>query len=414
MAKPRLAVLSHVLPLPRTSGQKQRVFNTLRAAREQFHLTFITFAPQAEVEETRRTMQTICDDVVVLPSRYHRSTAKKWAHRVRGGLKSLRTGLRFSNYVIGDVELEPARLKRELASRKFDVALFEYWHAYRSAAVFQRAGIPCVLDMHDVLWMARTQRLDEDRRLPAPIKRHVLQKYRATEEHAWKAFDALIAINQAELELVKDTLPAHNVFYCPMGVDIAHWAYSREPTPGPRRIAYYGELSAPHNQEAAMRTFDEIMPRVWRKYPDVELWLVGRNPPESMRALAADPRIKVTGFLEDVRPVLRTMTAVVCPWRGRYGFRSRLIEVMALGVPVVSSADGVHGMGLQHGRGLLLGETFDELADHTLALVGNESYATSQSHLAREVVEAEFDLDKTYRKMIGELQMWIAQKAARA
>lgn len=409
MPKPRLAVLSHVMPLPRNSGQKQRIFHTLRAAREQFHLTFITVAHATAVEETRRALLTVCDDAIVLASRYSGSKAVKLAHRMRGALSSLRTGLLFSNYLIGDVELSPERMRAVLAKHEFDLALFEYWHAYRATEVFQQAGIPCVLDMHDILWMARTQRLNENTRLPSWIRDRAIRKYRASEESAWRRFDALIAINQAELALTKATVPNRRVFYCPMGVDVAQWAYSWEPVPAAPRIAYYGDLGSGYNQQAALRTFSEVMPRVWAANPAAELWLVGRNPSEALRALTADPRVKVPGYLEDVRPTLRTMTTVVCPWRGRYGFRSRLIEVMALGVPVVSSVDGVHGMGLEHGRGLLLGDTSDELAAHTARLVTDHAFATEQSRAARDVVVEAFNMDGTYRKLMNELDDWRAR-----
>lgn len=394
------------MPLPRNSGQKQRIFHTLRAAREQFHLTFITVAAPEAVDETRRTLLTVCDDAIVLPSRYSSSKAVKVKHRLRGALRSLRTGLLFSNYLIGDVELSPERMRDVLAKHQFDIALFEYWHAHRATEVFRKAGVPCVLDMHDVLWMARTQRLNENTRLPAWVRNRAIRKYRTSEESAWQRFDALIAINQAELELVKATVPHHQVFYCPMGVDISQWSYSWEPVPSAPRIAYYGDLGSAYNQEAALRTFSDVMPRVWATNPSAELWLVGRNPPESLRALTADPRIKVPGYIEDVRSTLRTMTAVVCPWRGRYGFRSRLIEVMALGVPVVSSVDGVHGMGLQHGRGLFLGDTTEELAAHVVSLVTNPELASAQSRAARDVVVEAFDMDKTYRRLMSELGEW--------
>src|SRR5690606_14691233 len=111
------------------------------------------------------------------------------------------------------------------------------------------------------------------------------------------------------------------------GIDLQKWPYSWQPAQPPR-IAYYGGLGSPHNQRDALQCYEEIMPTVWAHFPDVELWIVGSRPPATIQALAEqDSRVTVTGFVERVQDVLQTMTAVLCPWTGKYGFRSRLIEV---------------------------------------------------------------------------------------
>jgi glycosyltransferase involved in cell wall biosynthesis len=146
------------------------------------------------------------------------------------------------------------------------------------------------------------------------------------------------------------------------------------------------------------------MPEIWRTFPDAELWLVGSNPPESLRALAVeDSRIKVTGFVESVQQILRTMSVVICPWSGTYGFRSRLVEVMALGVPVVASADAAYGMDLSSGKGIFLCEDIEELVSRTLDLLREPGLAVEQSRLARQQVEDLFSLDNTYIRLMREL-----------
>ena len=88
-----------------------------------------------------------------------------------------------------------------------------------------------------------------------------------------------------------------------------------------------------------------------------------------MLALARDPRVKVTGFVEEVAPLLASMHAAVVPWIGRYGFRSRVVELMAVGVPVVATPDAVAGMDLHDGEEILLGESTEELARALVALL---------------------------------------------
>jgi glycosyltransferase involved in cell wall biosynthesis len=405
--KPRLLVLSHVLPFPRSTGQQQRVFYTLQAAREAFHVTFATPVRVGDVEKVREELSTVCDESILLPSRYSRSKAEKALHRTAGTFYAFGTGLKLSNYVIGRLEFSPARVAFHLTPNSFDCVLFEYWHAASSVAVFREKGIPCVLDMHDILWQSYTQQLNAKSGLPGWWKRWAVSKYQAREECAWKQFDGVIAINREEMRYVEPRVPETTaVFYAPMGTDLTLWPYSWEPSQV-IRVAYYGGFSTYHNQQAALKCLKHIMPRIWHRFPEAELWLVGSNPPESIRALSVDPRVKVTGYVENVQQILRTMSAVICPWTGTYGFRSRLVEVMALGVPLVTSPDAVWGMELEDGKGLLLGKDENELATQALRLLDDSHFANEQSLLARQQVERVFSIDNTYGRLARELNDWL-------
>ncbi len=397
--KPRLLVLSHVLPFPRSAGQHQRVFYTLIAARETFDVTFATTAddPHGEI---RRKLLELCDDVVLLPSAFGRTTATRMYHRARGVMYAAFTGLKRSNYAIGRVDFHPARVAAFLGSQQFDCVLYEYWLAAESLAVFQNRHIPCVLDMHDVLWKSYAQSLTRQR-WPRWWKHWAVDQYRRREERAWSMFDGLVAINSSEDELVRQKLGDDaTVFYAPMGTDLRQWPYSPAPAVPPR-LTCYGAFASPANCESALRCVRNIMPRVWERRPDVEIWLVGSNPPESLLRLQSDRRVHVTGYVDDVPAVLRTMSAALCPWTGTWGFRSRLIEVMALGVPAVVTPDAVHGMDMPHGNGILLGDSDGQLADHCLDLLEDRCFQSEQSRLARQHVERVYSFEKYVRHVDG-------------
>ena len=404
-SRPRLLVLSHVLPFPGHSGQQQRVFYSLRALREFFHVTFVTVAAADEASAVSTQLAAHCDDAVVLPARYSASHAARLWHRVAAGLFCLRTGLKPSNYIIGRVEFAAARLAPVLDAGRFDCALFEYWHAHESIPEFRARSIPCVLDMHNVLWQSYARDLNEHGRGPQCWRDRALRLYTQAEESAWNEFDGVIAINAGERDYTRSKVRAGlPVFFAPMGLDTQLWPRSWSPQ-NPPRLAYYGGLNSPHNAQSAQRCHDRIMPRVWKEFPDAELWLIGNQPPESLRALAQkDARVKVTGFVEHVQDVLSRVSVLLCPWTGTYGFRSRLIEAMSLGVPVVASPDAVFGMELETGRGLFLAENDDEFATHALRLLREPGFASEQSGLARAQVDEHFSYEASYVRLARELQ----------
>lgn len=383
---------------------------TIEAAVRKFDVDFLTFAPSAQSKEVGKQLAAFGCRPVILESCLPRSGLKRLARSLASGLFVLRTGLKSSNYAIGKVELSPARIRSAIDPGDYAAVLYEYFHAVDSVPVFQSAGVPAILDMHNVLWKSSEQRLSERTAWPAWFKRASLGRYRRREESSWDQFDALVSINRSEYDLVQARLrPTQKLFYAPMGTDLSRWPACWQPA-NPPRLAYYGGLGSRHNEAAALRCHDHIMPQIWKRFPDAELWLVGSNPSERLRSLTSDPRVKVTGFVEKVQDVLCTMSVVLCPWSGTYGFRSRIVEVMALGVPVVATPAAVDGMELESGRGIILADSDNALAEKALELLSAPNQLAAQSRLARSEMERLYSLDNTYGRLMTELRDWLAER----
>ncbi len=189
-----------------------------------------------------------------------------------------------------------------------------------------------------------------------------------------------------------------------MGVDLRLWPYSWAPVQPPR-VAYYGGLGSPHNQRDALFCFEQVMPIVWRDVPEAELWIVGSNPPPAILELPdRDARVHVTGFVEEVAALLGTMSVVLCPWAGTYGFRSRIVEAMAVGVPVVSTHDCVSGMSIEEDRDFLVASLEpNALAARVTSVLEDGNEGRRLSHTARRAVEASYSMHDTYGACAAQL-----------
>lgn len=404
-----MLVISHIVPVPPKSGQQQRVKNTLQSLRNRFNITFATVAPKELHGDTVEQMSEFCDNTICLNSLYGSSTINKIWHSGIGYAKSFSSSLKKSNYIIGDLEFSPQRIARLLKTKKYDCVLFEYWHAYKSVETVRKYGVPCVLDMHNVLWQSYALQINSGSLSPAWWKTRQIKKYKKTEQGAWEKFDGIITINKEEHLYVQDKVNNRTqLFYAPMGIDLSTWDYSWRPEDRPQRVGYYGALASPHNQRSALECYEKIMPPIWRDLPDTELWIVGSSPPEKILRIAEkDSRVKVTGFVNDIKSVLKTMSVIVCPWKGIYGFRSRFIEVMALGIPLVTTNDAVYGMELENNRGVLLEDTCTNISRTALRLLTDIKYSKEQSLLAHREVSRLYSLDNTYHKLAGDLYSWL-------
>ncbi len=391
--KPRVLMVSHVWPVPGVSGQEKRVYYMLRALQLHYRVTFLTFADKKKRELYEPALQELCDEIIVLPSRYSRNLFTRVMFKVIGQLYSRLTGLKPSNFIIGLLELSNTRVKKAIKAEVYEAVIFEYWHAHHAVDQATFGHKPVILDMHNILWQTfKSQGLASGKR-----SEKALQEYKRYEEKVWHKFDYLIAINHEEASYVKGQMGKEKVWYLPMGIDMEQWPQTVDPGNEVPHIAWYGGLATAHNQRDALRVYREVMPAIWKEIPKAEFWIIGSNPPEHIIELGMkDFRVTVTGFLDDVASALGSVDLVLCPWEGTYGFRSRLIEVMATGTPVITTEDAASGMDLEDGKGILFENDLDKWSSITIDLLSSSEKLLKLRKQAREAAVTGYSLNTTY------------------
>ena len=401
---PRLLLIAPSVLLPLDMASKVRILNILKAAVEKFDVTFLSRCDQNDISNNDEFLKSIgVNNTIFLPSRNRENIASRYLYGGVSILAEYLVGMPSHLFYSGLINLTPKRVADTLQDKHFDVVFFEYWFASPSVNYFKKLGIPCVLDMHDILWKKLVTSDDSDYKnvLKKFHNKFLADRYRTYEETSWRKFDHLIAINHEEAVYVRERMNSNvSMITAGMGVDLNEWHYCWKPV-NPPRIVFYGSLSGTENEMAALRCAKGIMPLVWNRAPDAELWLVGANPTGSLLTLQTNPRIKVTGFVDRVQDVLSSAAVMLCPLKGKYGFRSRLIEAMALGVPLVTTSDAVYGMGLEEGKGITVHDNDDATADAVIALLNSPDMAKEQSLLARKQVEKKFSFEATYGRIVS-------------
>jgi len=119
-----------------------------------------------------------------------------------------------------------------------------------------------------------------------------------------------------------------------------------------------------------------------------------KTPSPGMRELAARNRaIEVTGTVADVRPYLERAAVSVVPLRIGGGTRLKIYEMMAMGVPVVSTAIGAEGLPIRHGEHLLIADSADEQVSAICTLLTDQPRADLLAANALQHVQAHCSWD---------------------
>jgi glycosyltransferase involved in cell wall biosynthesis len=177
----------------------------------------------------------------------------------------------------------------------------------------------------------------------------------------------------------------------PNGVDIDYWRRTSERL-GDRQIVFTGAMGYPPNEDAALYLAGTILPQVRRSAPEAELWIVGRDPKPRLAAAGHQPGVHVTGFVDDVRPFLERGAVFAAPLRFGAGIQNKLLEAMAMAVPVVASSLAADGLRTGGGAAPPVQTAGDATAFAT-ALVARLAAARcdpTPDHAARQFVEAHF------------------------
>ncbi|HEU5227907.1 MAG TPA: glycosyltransferase, partial [Ktedonobacteraceae bacterium] len=179
---------------------------------------------------------------------------------------------------------------------------------------------------------------------------------------------ALLAI--AEKKPAPVSAPRARITVLPHGIDQDYFhAYTGEREPD--TLVFSGKMSFHANVAGVLHLVSQIMPLIWQKRPGVKLVIVGSNPPASVRRLARDPRIEVTGYVTDMRSYIGRAQIAACPLPYAVGVQNKILEAMALGTPVVASSHAAAGLLAKADQDLLVVDDPSAFADAVLHLLSN-------------------------------------------
>ena len=243
-----------------------------------------------------------------------------------------------------------------------------------------------VLDLHNVESALVASYAQARRGVPAALLRAEAVALERMERRTIGEFDHVVVVS--EEERARLTAGARSVLVCPNG---------REPTAvlpdAPEAtVAFVATMGWAPNVDAAVWLGREIWPLVQAAVPESQLLLVGREPAPAVRALAGE-NVHVTGTVSDVTPYLARSRVVVAPLRAGGGTRLKIMEALDTGRPVVATSVGCEGMDDLVGRGVVVADTAEGLADAIVSLLVDPARASALGRTGHDAVAADHTWD---------------------
>ena len=151
-------------------------------------------------------------------------------------------------------------------------------------------------------------------------------------------------------------------------------------------IVFIGNYSHKPNEDAVYFLVDNILPLIHQQQPNINLYLIGSQMPEKIKALASD-KINIVGWVETVEPEFAKRRLFVSYLRYGAGMKGKIGQALAVGLPVITNSIGAEGMGLIHEETAMIADDPNSFAQVVCQLYQDADLWKKLSQQGRKLIE---------------------------
>ena len=366
--RPAALILAPECPYPAVGGGPLRTASLIEYLSQKYDVDLVVFQEQGQLVPAYAS---------VIPLRYH--SRSPFARVLRNA----------SRFVRGVPPLNDRFAGYELpVKRPYDVAIIEhFWCAgYLDALNCGEVWLN-LHNIESVLYRSSA------RSLVAPLMRRFASSSLKLERQLLPRFSGLLVTSEADAERVRRIAPGCRPIVFPNTIpQVPPQSRAKR-----REIIFSGNLEYEPNREAVKYFRQEIWPLL--RSSNVTWRLIGRNPEGVRRFVKGDPRIELSGPVEDAISEIASAQVAVVPLRSGSGTRIKIIEAWAAGTPVVSTSIGAEGLPCRAGEHLLIANHPKSFAEAVIEVLESERVATALAGAGRSLYERELTWESAWRAL---------------
>lgn len=394
----RILFFTPFLPGPPVFGGQRRIHGLMTALAKSHDVSLLSLVdPAADLTDGLRDAAQYCDEVVTVPDPLHRASGQ--AKRLLQ-LRSIASTQSFEQLLYRRPAVQKA-LDEHLTKNQYDIinCEFVFMGGYRFPE--RRRGSPAprlVLDEHNVEYDILRRTADAaslDRKLFNTVN---YRKLKREETAAWARFDGCAFTSERDEGIARDEVPPARTAVIPNGVDVEQFRPKEGDRSTPMTVLFFGAINYFPNTDAVLFFLREVFPILARRHPEVVIRIVGPGAPAEIVALGSE-RVKVVGFVDDLREEIARAAVVIAPLRIGGGTRLKIVEAMAMAKPIVSTTLGAEGLDVTHEGDILLADTAEALALEIGRVLEDDGLAKRLGQAARQTAEARYSWRAAAQKL---------------
>jgi len=343
----------------------------------------------ADVEASIRGLSRIAK-VRAFPIPQDRSRGRLiWDH-----VRSVLSQRVYTRYVYDSSDFRRA-LSHELESTKYDVVHVDSLDlaSYLSAV----GDVPVICTHHNVEsdLLRRRATLES-----FPLSSYLRLQSRLMEDEERQGCAGVslsVAVSSADAERLSNISGGAPVLVVPNGVDTEYFRSQGDTREG---IVFVGGYTWYPNRDALGYFAESILPLIREQVPDVPVTWVGDAPDSIRQTYDNRHNIRLTGFVDDVRPYIDAAACYVVPLRVGGGTRLKILDAWAMSSAVVSTSLGCEGLDAVDGDNILVRNTPEAFANAVVTVLRDSQLRTRLAAAGRHTAERTYDWDVIGRTML--------------
>jgi sugar transferase (PEP-CTERM/EpsH1 system associated) len=378
----KILTISNYFPYPPQDGTRIQIFQRIRYLSENHSVTLLCVLDEIPDPSLVEELSQYCQVKIMLRPKVQLSESA-W-QRAANFVRSYVSGIPY--YFTEAMSTEARRWIRD----QQELQKFNMVEADIEAGLY----LCDAMDAFKVWVLHSVSDANEERRLRVVqgwIDRFLIRSYRGIirrfERHVARRVDMVAVLTPENVVEMNRIDPAIAVSNClTNGVDLEYFRFE-PPAAHAEGVCFVGSMEYHPNPDAALHFYHDIWPAVRRQVPSARFVVVGSKPTNEVVELAQDPSVEVTGFVDDVRPLIRKAGVAVAPLRMGGGILNKVLEAMAMGVPIVASGIAVHGLAVESGVHLFVADDDEEFAAAVKRLLVEPELRRRMAAAARRYVE---------------------------
>jgi polysaccharide biosynthesis protein PslH len=391
-------------PFPAHQGTAIRNWGVLRHIGSKHSITLLSFAPP-DVSVAPPELAAHCCAVELVPFPVRRTAAR---------LRTVAT----RRADLAERLWSPAfdrTLRRLLEASRFDLVQVEGLELGRYLWTIHECGpnTPIVYDAHNSEVTIQQRAWQSDRAQPrrwaaAGYSRLQVARLTQFEAEVCRLASAVTCVSEVDAAALRRLVPGIEPVVVPNGIEMTEYPWPGTRQPAEDILTFTGKMDYRPNVDAALWFAGEILPRIRDRRRTVRFEVIGQKPAPSLVRLDGQDGVVVVGAVPDTRPYIARGAVYVAPLRMGGGTRFKLLEAMALGRPVVSTALGAEGFSVRPEQEVLIANTAADFARAVLRLLDQPALAQQLGLAGRAFVKAGYDwsaiiprLEAVYRRLVS-------------
>jgi len=384
----KILFLTIKLPHAQVVGGNRIVYQRIRHLANQGHSIGLISYVSNEKEEEIASLIPLIDDLYTLPQP-HRNMAIRMFHDYVDLTRPALIWKLYSKKMMSLIADVVEQGKYDLVIAEFsEMGQFLFKNPYLSAVHTIISCHRCITASYEKYREMKEVRLRLY--LKSLPQLRGLRKY---EFNMYRSADRILVLTAQDRFTMQYYAPDLAVSVSPSGVDIED--LQQHPlVPKESIILMTGYMRDPANEDGVEWFYNNIWLLLRERHPKIKFYIVGADPSPRIKKIGkSDNRIVVTGQVKDIGPYRNRARVLVSPVRLGSGMRTKVLEAMAFGLPVVSTSLGVAGIDAQTGENCFVADTPELFAQSIDWLLSDRSLSARMARQALKLVKNKYDLE---------------------